>query len=105
MVAAPGSSLQRRTMQKKTTPPAKTAPTAYKVEDPGELARNLLKLYEEGSKAMAGLLEGAEAEGGRFTAATEWKEAAKAMADVARHWLADPAKLAEAQGELMRGYA
>ena len=92
-------------MQKPNTPPAAEITPLSQFEDPGELARNLLKLYEEGSRAMAGMLERSSAGGGPFTAGAEMAEASKALMDVARRWLTDPAKLAEAQGALVRDYA
>jgi polyhydroxyalkanoate synthase len=76
----------------------------YQFDDPGELARNLLKLWEEGSRAMAGMMERADVNVTPFTAASEWSEASRVLADVAQKWLADPARLAEMQGELARGY-
>jgi polyhydroxyalkanoate synthase len=92
------------TAMQKTIPTPDTSLTAYKIGDPEEFARNLLKLFEEGGKAIAGLLERADTKLGPYSAASEFSEAAKTMTDIARHWLAEPARLAEAQGELMRGY-
>ena len=89
----------------KTNQPLTADAKARPFDDPGELARNLLELYEEGARAMAGMLERADLGVSPFTAASEWNEAGKALGEIARHWLGDPAKLAEAQGELVRGYA
>jgi polyhydroxyalkanoate synthase len=88
----------------KTNPTPDTSLAAYKIGDPEEFARNLLKLFEEGGKAIAGLIERADSKMGPYSTASEFSEAAKTMTDIARHWLAEPARLAEAQSELMRGY-
>ncbi len=90
-------------MQKPTSP-ATPDLSAYKVEDPEELALNLLKVFEEGGKAMAGFLERADAQSGPYSAASEMTEAAKILTEVARHWATEPARLAEAQGQLVKGY-
>jgi polyhydroxyalkanoate synthase len=90
-------------MQKSTMPPSGEL-AGYQVADPSELARNLLKLFEDGSRAMAGMLERADTTTTPFATASEWNEASKTLSEIARLWLADPAKLAEAQGELARGY-
>ena len=103
MAATNLSSEQKNAMQKTVQPPGLDL-TAYRITDPEEFGRNLLKLCEEGGKAMAGLLARADAKMGPYSTASELTEAAKMMAEIARHWVTDPAKMAEAQGELLRGY-
>lgn len=88
----------------KSNPPEKPDPTAYKVSDPEEFARNLVRLFEEGGKAMSGFLQRADAGSGPYSAAAEVSEAAKTLSDVWRQWMTDPAKVAEAQSDLMRSY-
>ncbi|MBN2372056.1 MAG: class I poly(R)-hydroxyalkanoic acid synthase [Vicinamibacteria bacterium] len=64
----------------------------------------MLRLFEEGGRAMSGLLERPDAKVSPFSAASEVSEAAKTVTDIFRIWMTDPAKLAEAQGALMRSY-
>jgi len=91
------------TMQKPNTD-AKPDTSIFKLEDPEELALNLLKLFEQGGKVMTGLAARAETRPGPYSAANEVAEAAKALGEIARVWMGDPARLAEAQSELVRGY-
>jgi polyhydroxyalkanoate synthase len=78
---------------------------AYQISNPEEFARNVLKLLEEGGRAMSGLLERPDAKISAYSAASEASEATKTIGDVISIWLADPAKLAEAQTALMSSYA
>lgn len=80
------------------------SPTPYHIENPEEFARNVLKLYEQGARAMAALLERPDAKVSPFSAASELQEATRTVSDIARMWLSEPARLAEAQGELARSY-
>jgi polyhydroxyalkanoate synthase len=78
---------------------------AYRIADPEAFGRNVLRLMEEGSKALQGLMERAHgAAGGSFPTGTEWMEASKLLTDIAQPWMAEPAKLVEAQGALFAGY-
>lgn len=88
----------------KTSPPTAADLTPYTIADPEEFALNLLRLLEEGGRAMTGFLERADAKMGPYSAASEMTEATKTMSDVARVWMTDPTRLAEAQGALMRSY-
>ncbi len=76
----------------------------YRIDNPEVLARNILKAYEQAGKAISGMIERADAKSGPFSAATEMSEATKTLTDISRHWMGDPARLVEAQGELMAGY-
>ena len=78
---------------------------AYQISNPEEFARNVLKLLEEGGRAMSGLLERPDAKISAYSAASEASEATKTLSDVLGIWLADPAKLAEAQTALIASYA
>jgi polyhydroxyalkanoate synthase len=78
--------------------------TSFRIKNPEEFARNMLRLVEEGGRAMAGLIERADGKVSPYSAASEVTEAAKTAADIARVWMTDPAKLAEAQGTLVRSY-
>lgn len=70
-----------------------------------ELARNLLRLFEQGGNVLTEFIERNDAKMGPYSAATEVTEATNTMSDLARQWLADPARFAESQGTLMRSYA
>ena len=82
-----------------------TSPTTpYRIENPEEFARNMLRLFEEGGRAMAEFLGRPDAKISPFSAASEVNEATKTLADIARLWLTDPSKLAEAQTALVTSY-
>ena len=87
-------------MSKPITPP----PTPYKIENPEEFARNLMRLFEEGGRAMGELLERPDAKITPFSAASEASLASQTLGEIARLWMQDPAKLVEAQGVLVRSY-
>ena len=87
-------------MNEQSRPPV----TPYRIENPEEFAQNLLRFFEEGGRAMSELLERPDAKMSPYSAASELGQAAGTLADIARLWLADPAKLAEAQGTLMSSY-
>ena len=96
-------------MQKKAPDISKPVPVeidvaAYRVADPEEFGRNMLRLVEEGGKAMTGMLERANGNTGPYSLASEVTEATKLFAEIAQHWVADPAKLAETHAALMRDY-
>ena len=96
-------------MQKKAPETTKPAPIgidfgAYRIANPEELSRNMLKLVEEGSKVLSGFLERSNGNGGPYSLASEATEAAKLFAEVAQHWLADPGKVTATQSALLRDY-
>jgi polyhydroxyalkanoate synthase len=78
---------------------------SYRINDPEEFARNVLKLFEEGGRAMTSYLERADNQMSPFTAVSEANEATRMMGEIAQRWMTEPVKLAEAQGNLMRSYA
>jgi polyhydroxyalkanoate synthase len=77
---------------------------AYRVPDPEEFGRNILRLMEEGQKVMHGLLERADGMTGPYSTASEMTDAAKLFSEIARPWIAEPTKLVEAQGQLFSSY-
>jgi polyhydroxyalkanoate synthase len=92
-------------MQQKNSPPAAEAEApAYAISNPDEFMRNMLLLWSEGGRAMAGLIERADAKGGPYSTASEMTEAARIMGEVAQKWANDPARTIEAQGDLVKGY-
>ncbi len=72
--------------------------------NPEEFARNMLRVMEDGAKFYATLLQRTEPQGKSSGAAAELFDASKTLAKLSQAWMSDPAKLAEAQGELYKGY-
>ena len=70
------------------------------------LARNMVRLMDQGAKVFSTLAERSTANGqGPYSMANEASEAAKTLGEVARHFVSEPAKFAAAQGELLKSYA
>jgi polyhydroxyalkanoate synthase len=70
------------------------------------LARNMVRLFDQGAKAASTLAERSQPNGqGPYSMAAEVGEAAKSLGEIARHWATDPAKLAAAQSVLFKSYA
>ena len=61
----------------KPNPPAEQDWSQYAVSNPEEFVRNMLLLWSEGGRAMAGMLERADAKNGPYSAATEMTEASR----------------------------
>jgi polyhydroxyalkanoate synthase subunit PhaC len=96
-------------MQKKAPETTKPVPAeidfgAYQVANPEEFGRNMLKLMEEGSRVLSGLLGRTNGNGGPYSMASETTEALKLFAEIAQHWLADPSKVTVTQSALLRDY-
>ena len=91
-------------MQKPHTEADHESP-AYKIGNAEELSLNLLRLYEQGGRVLTEFIERADTKVGPYSAAAEITEATNTLSDLARLWLTDPTKFAEAQGSLMRSYA
>ena len=85
------------------TPPAGIG--TYKIEDPEEFARNMLRLVEEGTRAMTDLMERADAKPSPFSPASEMNVATETLNSIAEKWMSDPVKLADAQAKLYASYA
>ncbi len=84
--------------------PVPTDISAYQISDPQEFAQNVLKAMEDGAKVMAGLLERASPKGPGGQPQTDFTDASNTWSEIAQAWMGDPAKLAEVQGGLYRGY-
>jgi poly[(R)-3-hydroxyalkanoate] polymerase subunit PhaC len=70
------------------------------------LAKNMVRLFDQGAKVFSTLAERTSNNGGGpYSMASEVGEAAKSLGEVARVWVTDPGKLAAAQGELFKSYA
>ncbi len=77
---------------------------SYRVNEPRELAKNLARLLEEGSKVVSSLASRNNGQTGPYSTASEAGEAAKVLGTVAQQWVNEPAKLVSAQGRLLQGY-
>jgi len=91
-------------MQKPTNSSSDADTPAYTISDPDAFMRNMLLLWAEGGRAMAGLLERADAKGGPYSTASEMTEATRIMSEVVQRWMTDPARTLEAQSELVKSY-
>jgi polyhydroxyalkanoate synthase len=78
--------------------------STYRIQDPELFARNLLRLIEESGRAMSGFLERPDAKVSPYSAASEISEATKTIGEIARLWMTEPSKLAEANSVLMNAY-
>ena len=68
------------------------------------LARNMMRLFDQGAKVLSTLAEKQNGSG-PYSMATEAGEATKLLGEIARQWVSEPAKLAAAQNELFKDYA
>jgi len=96
--------MQKRTPEMHKPTPVEIDISAYRVADPEEFSRNMLRLIEEGGKVASNLIERGNGGSGPYSLASEATEAAKLFAEIARHWLSDPARLAETNSALLRDY-
>ncbi|HEY8247403.1 MAG TPA: class I poly(R)-hydroxyalkanoic acid synthase [Hyphomicrobium sp.] len=88
----------------KPSPKAQADLAPFQAVNTEELARNLLRLFEQGGNVLTEFIERNDAKMGPYSAATEITEAATTLSDLTRQWLADPARFAEANGTLLRSY-
>src|SRR5262245_15910294 len=94
-------------MQKKAPDDAKPIPVevnldAYRIADPEEFSRNMLRLVEEGGKAFSGFLERSNGKTGPQSLANDLAEGTKLFSEIAQSWWSDPTRLAEAHSALIR---
>ena len=94
-------------MQERNSGPGPTGPDgSEQINQFDALARNMVRLFDQGTKVFSTLAERTNSNGnGPYSAASEVSEAAKSLGEVARHFIAEPAKFAAAQGELFKSYA
>ena len=91
-------------MSKNVTPPV-LPPASYTIDNPEEFARNMLRLVEQGTRAMSDLLARNDAKPSPFSPASEMATATETMQALTQSWMKDPVKLAEAQTKLYASYA
>lgn len=77
----------------------------YRIADPEEFTKNILKAYEDGGRAIAQLLERSDTSTTAFSAANELNRAMDTWGEITARWLADPQRFAAAQAELVTAYA
>ncbi|MDR3375957.1 MAG: class I poly(R)-hydroxyalkanoic acid synthase [Ancalomicrobiaceae bacterium] len=76
----------------------------YLVQNPEAFAQNLARVVEGAGKAAAAYLKPREAGENRSELADELSTVFKTLAHVGEYWLADPARVLEAQTSLWAGY-
>jgi polyhydroxyalkanoate synthase subunit PhaC len=105
-------------MQKKVSFPPASAPVSkpeipvashgatgeYQVSNPDEFARNMLRVIEDAGKFVAGIIERTQPQGASGSGTSDVMDTTKTLTELSQAWMSDPAKFAEAQGELYRGY-
>ena len=83
---------------------AQSSERTYRIQDPEQLTSNLLKLFQEGGRALTNYLEKSGEQSGPFSAKSEASQATKALGNVVRSWVSEPTKFAESQSDLLRDY-
>ena len=96
--------MQKSAVETEAPSPPEIDLGAYRIADPEAFGRNVLRLMEEGQKVLHGLIERARGATGPYTTASEWTEAVGLFSEIAQPWMADPARLIEAQGVLFSQY-
>jgi len=70
-----------------------------------EIARNMIRLLDEGGKAVSAYVEPRTREEAATTSDTEFEQMSTVLGAVAEQWFTDPQKAMEAQSGLWAGYA
>ncbi len=71
-----------------------------------EFAKNMVRLFDQGTKVASSLAERNASNGNSpYSISSEVSEAAKTFGSVAQAWATNPGKLAAAQGQLLNSYA
>ena len=81
------------------------SPAPLLISNPEEFARNMLRLFEEGGKAISSLMERPDTKVSPYSAASEMTQATNTISEVAGLWMTQPERVAKAQGDLMAAYA
>jgi polyhydroxyalkanoate synthase subunit PhaC len=92
--------MQRQASDTKTAAPLEIAFGAYQVADPEAFSRNMLRVMEQGSRVLTGLLEKSEATSPFNTG--DMLEASKLFTEIAQFWMGNPAAMAETNAALLR---
>ena len=78
----------------------------YQISNPDLFAQNILRFFEGAGQVMSEFLDRADNKATPYSTASEIQDASKTLNDLFAHWMMrDPAKLADAQANLLRSYA
>ncbi|XSG82508.1 MAG: PHA/PHB synthase family protein [Methyloligella sp. ZOD6] len=69
-----------------------------------EISHNIVRLCNEGAHVMGVLAQRSRRDEGAYSFASEISEATKTLGEVAKQWVSDPTRLAEAQRDLFQSY-
>ncbi len=89
-------------VQPRQDPPA--ASPASQSLNPEEFGRNILRMMEDSAKFYGTLLDRSTSSDKQTSSLPEMFDATKTLTQLSQAWMSDPTKLAEAQGDLYRGY-
>ncbi len=91
-------------MQERNKDLEKPEAEKFQIDQLDVLARNMVRLFDQGAKAFSTLAERSNGQG-PYSMASEVGEAAKSLGEIARQWVSEPSKFATAQSELFQSYA
>jgi len=91
--------MQRKAPKTTAAVPAHIEFADYRIADPEEFNRNMLRVIEAGSTVLTGLLERSEAKSPFSTA--DMLEAGKLFSEVAQFWIGNPAAMAQTNATLL----
>jgi polyhydroxyalkanoate synthase subunit PhaC len=91
-------------MQERNKGLEKPEPQQFHIDQFDALAKNMVRLFDQGAKAFSTLAERSNGQG-PYSLASEVGEAAKSLGEIARHWASEPSKFVAAQNELFQSYA
>jgi polyhydroxyalkanoate synthase len=77
----------------------------YRMSDPELFTRNMMKLFDEGGRALQAYMSQSNGKAGPYNGVSEMGEAARVMGAVAQSLAADPSRVFAAQGKLAQDYA
>jgi polyhydroxyalkanoate synthase subunit PhaC len=91
-------------MQERNKGLEKPEPQQFHIDQFDALAKNMVRLFDQGAKAFSTLAERSNGQG-PYSLASEVGEAAKSLGEIARYWASEPSKFVAAQNELFQSYA
>src|SRR5215468_6668061 len=91
--------MQRKAPKTSAAVPAHIEFADYRIADPEEFNRNMLRVIEAGSTVLTGLLERSEAKAPFSTA--DMLEAGRLFSEVAQFWIGNPAAMAQTNATLL----
>ncbi len=91
-------------MNEKMTVDESNENSSYQINNPEEFSRNIVRLFEEGNKVVNAFMQKPSSQSGPYSGANELAQAAKTLGTVLQNWLQDPARISQAQGDLLKDY-